>query len=315
MLQFNAVVGVPVTSTRNLFVDQERFFYGASLDVTPVWDAVDGTFYYIEQWGLSSSLERRALGAELRYSDDRKSAFGLLEYDVEYGELNTALFNGSYTFDDKSVLSLSTDYRRAFVLKSLNYLDGNQTAFDTLVKTLKGDDGYDYFFDRTAISKSASIGFSKPFGENFQVNLNATVTNYELGKFDNISGTIPEGNEYFYSAQLIGNGLVKDGDIYTLGVRYADSLSYNTWTYDLNARYPVTQDLRVGPRMRIRYRNQKDGDLEETSFLPSVRMNYRYMRNHHLELELGSEWVKRDQGGITDSSLDYYLAAGYRFDF
>ena len=187
--------------------------------------------------------------------------------------------------------------------------------FDKLVETLKGSDGYEYFFDRTAISKSGSIGFSKPFGENFQVNLNATLSNFEHGKFDNIDSTVPQGNEYFYSAQLIGNSLAKDGDIYTLGVRYADTLSYDAWTFDINARYPVTRDLRVGPRMRVRHRDQKDGDLEETSFLPSIRMNYRYMRNHHFELEVGSEWVNRDQGGVSDSSLDYYLAAGYRFDF
>ncbi len=315
MLKFNAVAGAPVTSTRNMFVDNERFFFGASVDVTPVWNAVDGGFYFIEQHGLANSLERRALGAELRYSDDIQSAFGLLEYDIAHGDVNTALFSGSHTFANKSVLSLSADYRRAFVLKSTDFLDGNQTAFDKLVETLKGSDGYEYYFDRTAISKSASIGFSKQFGENFQVNLNATLSNFKQGKFDNVDSSVAKGNEYFYSAQLIGNSLLKEGDVYTLGMRYGDTLSYDAWTFDINARYPVTRDLRVGPRMRIRYRDQKNGDLTETSFLPSVRMNYRYMRNHHFELELGSEWVNRDQGGVSDTSLDYYLAAGYRFDF
>ncbi len=315
LLKFNAVAGAPVISTRNMFVENERFFFGTSVDVTPVWNAVDGTFYYIEQRGLSNSLERRALGAELRYSNEVQSAFGLLEYDIENSEVNTALFSGSHTFANKSVLSLSADYRRAFILKSTDYLDGNQTAFDKLAETLKGNDGYEYYFDRTAVSKSASIGFSKSFGDNFQVNLNATLSKFEHGKFDNVASTAPEGNEYFYSAQLIGNSLVKDGDIYTFGVRYADTLSYGAWTFDINARYPVTRNLRVGPRLRVRYREQKDGDLEETSLLPSVRMNYRYKRNHHFELDLGSEWVNRDQGGISDSSLDYYIAAGYRFDF
>ncbi|MCF6198150.1 MAG: hypothetical protein L3J67_01920 [Hyphomicrobiaceae bacterium] len=315
LFKFNAAIGAPVSSTRNLFLEEERFFFGASVDITPLWNAVDGSLYFIEQTGLSNSLERRAIGAELRYSSDNQSAFGLLEYDIEQGDINTALFSGSHTFSDKSVLTLSADYRRSFVLKTLNNLDNNQTGFDTLVQTLRGNDGYDYYFDRSAISKSATIGFSRPIGKNFQVNLNATVTNFQFGKFDNIDGSLPEGNEYFYSGQLIGNSLLKDGDIYTLGLRYADTLSYDAWTVDLNARYPVTRNLRIGPRLRVRTRKQKTGDLQETSVLPSVRMNYQYMHKHHFELELGSEWVNRKQFGISDGSVDYFLAAGYRFDF
>ncbi len=315
LFKFNAAVGAPVSSTRNLFLEEERFFFGASVDITPLWDAVDGSLYFIEQTGLSNNLERRAIGAELRYSNDNQSAFGLLEYDIAQGDINTAMFSGSHTFADKSVLTFSADYRRSFLLKTVNSLDNTQTGFDTLVQTLKGNDGYEYYFDRSAISKTASIGFSKPITKNFQVNLNATVTNFQFGKFDNIDGTLPEGNEYFYSGQLIGNSLLKDGDIYTLGLRYADTLSYDAWTVDLNARYPVTRNLRIGPRLRVRTRKQKTGDTQETSVLPSVRMNYQYMRKHHFELELGSEWVNRKQFGTTDGSLDYFLAAGYRFDF
>ena len=114
---------------------------------------------------------------------------------------------------------------------------------------------------------------------------------------------------------MIGNNLFKDGDIYTLGLRYADTLSYDAYTLDLNARYPVTRDLRLSPRMRFRYRDRKESDLIEYAFLPSLRMNYRFQRNHNFELEFGGEWLNQKQDGEWDRSLDYFVAVGYRFDF
>lgn len=314
-LSFNAVAGSPVTSTRDLTIDDERFFYGASVDVNPGSDALNGSLYYIEQQGLSHSIERRAIGSELRYTDDFNTAFAAAEYDIEFGELNSALITASHMFADKSVVNASADYRRAFVLKSMDQYTGDITAFQQLVDTLKGDDGYLYYFDRTAISTSASLGYSRPLGDHFQVNLNATVTNFKPGSYDEVEANVDTGNEYFYSAQLIGNGLISDGDIYTLGLRYADTLTYDAYTVDINAKYPLSANLRVSPKMRFRYRVWDEGDLTEYALLPSVGLEYAYLRDHHFEVELGSEWVNREQATGWDSSLDLFLVAGYRLDF
>jgi tetratricopeptide (TPR) repeat protein len=315
MVSLNAVAGAPVASTRDLSVDSDRLFYGASVGINSPASPLNGSLYYIEQTGLDHSLERRAVGSEARYIDGNKSAFASLEYDVAFGEVNTALVTGSYTLDDKSVLSLSADYRRAFVLSSLDQYTGDLNAFQKLVRTLQGDDGFVYYFDRTAVATSASLGYSRSLGERFQINLNATATNFEPGQYANADGSQPTGNEYFYSTQLIGNGLVADGDIYTIGLRYSDTLTYGSYILDLNARYPLAPDLRLSPKLRLRYREWDDKDAVEYGVLPSLGLEYTYLRDHHFEVEAGSEWLNRKEAGVWDSSLDVFLVAGYRLDF
>jgi hypothetical protein len=80
-----------------------------------------------------------------------------------------------------------------------------------------------------------------------------------------VDGSDSTGWELSYFPQLIASGLLTDGDVATLGVRYFDGSVSDTWSLILNERYPITPKLRILPRVRLDWRNRRGRD----EFLPN----------------------------------------------
>ena len=129
---------------------------------------------------------------------------------------------------------------------------------------------------------------------------------------EGIEGT---GVEYFYSAQLIGSSVIKDGDLAVVGLRHSDLSTSRRYTVDLNTRYPVDRSFRVNPRLRGDYRDNKDNDGTRISVRPSVRFNYIWNRGVSLEFDIGGEWNRDKRDGVTDDTFDLFTILGYRVDF
>lgn len=314
--RFNVVAGSPVLRRKDEpFVD-DKLFYGASVDLGPFIGGLDVSLFAIEQRDRSL-LDRQGIGAEFRYLDPNRSAFATIDYDVHFSELNAAIFSGTWTMPDKSTFNAAVDYRKSPYLSAWTALQGQPflTLYDMLkVRTKEEID--QLAIDRSATYKSATVGFSRPITEHMQVIADATVTNVEgtiaSGGVDAIPGT---GNEYYYSAQLIGTDLFRLGDMYVAGLRFADRVNSNLYVLDLNARFPLTEEFRVSPRVRLGYTLGDTTDLREVSVLPSVLLNYYWTKDFSLELELGAKWTNREQAGVTDRDTELFVTAGFRYDF
>jgi hypothetical protein len=84
---------------------------------------------------------------------------------------------------------------------------------------------------------------------------------------------------------------------------------------NLNTRYPVSQALRINPRLRIDHRHFAVDNSTQWTTAPSVRVNYMVRRYFNLEFEAGGDWTSRDAPGATSKTTGYYISAGYRADF
>jgi hypothetical protein len=173
--------------------------------------------------------------------------------------------------------------------------------------------------DQTPIYKSAMIGFSHPISDRFQIAADATVVNLTqpivpLG-LDPSLAALPAGNEYYYSAQLIGNNLFKEGDMYIAAVRYSQLTTSNRYVLDLNTRFPLTDDLRISPRLRLGYALGRGIDLKEYTVLPSILIDYYWTKNWNFELEVGAQWTSTVQSGIRSNDTELLVTAGLRYDF
>jgi hypothetical protein len=150
----------------------------------------------------------------------------------------------------------------------------------------------------------------------FQISTDVTATDQsdteESGNVEAISGT---GVEFFYSAQLIGSGVIKEGDIAILGFRYVETDRFKRYTIDLNTRYPISRSFRISPRLRTDYRVNEDDDDTQLSVKPSLRLIYYWDRELQFELDLGGEWVDNKIDGESDKTLGLYFNLGYRVDF
>jgi tetratricopeptide (TPR) repeat protein len=315
-VRFNVVGGSPVERRADEPFKDERYFYGASVDFDHFWGNLEATLFAIEQrdrW----LLDRQAVGGELRYIDADKSAFALVDYDVHFQELNAAMFSGSWTLPDKSTISAGIDYRKSPYLTAWNALQGQPflTLYDML-KLHSKDEVDQLAIDRTPTYKSATLGYAFPLSKNYQVNLDATASSLSgTVASGGIEAMLPTGTELYYSAQLTGTNLFAEGDMYIAGVRMADLQASNLYVLDLSARYPLSNELRVNPRLRLGYQVGDTTDLREITILPSILVNYYWTRDLSLELEIGAKWTERQQAGATQTETDLFFTAGFRYDF
>jgi tetratricopeptide (TPR) repeat protein len=314
-LRVNLVAGSPVASRRDEIFKDQKLFYGASVDIGPFL-GIETSIFAIEQRDRSW-LDRRSVGAEFRYFDVDKSALGTIDYDVHFNQLNAAIFSGSWTLFDKSTIYGAADYRKTPYLSAWTALQGQPflTLYDML--KLRTKEEIDRLaIDRTATYKSAMIGFSHPLTQKLQVSGDATAVQASgMPASGGVEATPSTGTEYYYSAQLIATGLFDPGDMYISGFRFADLSQSKLYVLDFSARYPMTPDLRVNPRVRFGYRKGDLTDLKEYTVLPSVLVNYLWTKDLNLEVEVGTKWTKLQQLGTRETTTNLFLTAGFRYDF
>lgn len=315
-LKLEVVGGAPVNSPRKMMVDGHRVFYGTSLAFGRFRNAWDGDIYAIEQ-RASGHLDRRAVGAELRYVEGGRSVFGAVDYDVHFNTLNFAIINGSWMYGDGGAFTFSLDYRRSPLLFTESALIGQQVLnLDDLRLFYSEKEIQQLALDRTAESKTATIGVSQPLTAKLTFNTDITVSQVAATPE---SGGVPaspsSGTEYYLSTQLIGSGLFREGDIGILGLRYADTANSNMWVVDLNTRYPWSRAFRINPRLQVGYRSNKLNSGTELSARPSIRMYYITKHKLQFEPEVGGEFLKSDTPAGRETTAGYYLNLGVRRDF
>ena len=315
-LRFNVVAGSPVELRQDSPFKNDRYFYGGSIDFGPILNGIEASVFAIEQRSRGW-LDRQAVGTELRYLDQQKSGFLTVDYDIHFQQLNAAIASGSWTFSDKSVLHLGGDYRKAPYMTAWNALQGQPfaTLYDMLkVRTKQEVD--QLALDRTPTYQSATIGYSYPLTEKLQASLDVTAANMSgTVASGGVDAMLPMGTEYYLNAQLIANGLFSEGDLYIGALRFADKEHSDLYVVDLSARYPMTREFRVNPRLRLGYEVGKDTDLQEYTLLPSLLLNYYWTKDFVLELEVGNKWRWREQAGMKETESELFITAGFRYDF
>jgi hypothetical protein len=320
MLRVDLVGGSPAVSRFDLPFKDGKYFYGAAVGLGPYFGGVETTLYFNEQRDREI-VDRQAIGSDFRYVDENKFVFGNVDYDVLFQRLNAAIFSGSWTLPDKSTIFGGADYRRTPFLSAWNALI-NQ-PFATLYDMLKfktNDEVLQLARDQTPVFKSAMLGFSHPLTENLQVSADATVVNLTqpispIGLLDPALATLPAGNEYYYSAQLIGNNFFKDGDMYIAALRYSQLTNSNRFVLDLNTRYPLTNEWRLSPRLRLGYAVGTGIDLKEYTVLPSFLVDYYWTKDLNLEFEVGAQWTSSVQAGVKTKDTELLATIGLRYDF
>lgn len=313
----NIISGFPVNTPKIDTYEKNRYFYGLNFDFGTFADNWDFNAFVINQM-VNDLSDRQAAGGEVRYFHLKRSFFSFMDYDFSYKELNTFLLMGNLTLPTETILNLSYDYRKSPPLSTSNATIGQGPDTDSpvdMLKTMSEKEVRKLATDRTAISKSFLLGLTHQLNDKLQLSGDLTISRlsstHSSGGVEGVEGT---GYEYFYNTQLIGSNLITAGDITTLGLRYSDASTTDTYSVLLNTRYPYTRNFRVNPRLRLDFRKNKRKKEERVKFKPVLRLDYRWRKLVWLELETGAEW---DENRIDqlDSTTSYFLSLGYRVDF
>ncbi len=347
-IRLRAAAGLPVESSRDVFLHEHKQFAGISGDISNIIDNWDLSLFLVEQ-RVDSLIDRRAVGGELRYFDAEKSLFSLLDYDIQYGALNIFTLQGNWTLQDKTRLYMNFDFRKSPLLQTSTALNSYNDpllydlnpsqivrveSIDDLLNYETEDAIYQRAEELTSDTTTLALGATRSLTDTLQISGDITITSTssttEQGVAEepdpnNPGGTRPSndyiaamedtGAQYFYSVQLIQNDLLKQGDIGILSLRYYDTSTSNTLRLGVSSRYPVTNAFRVNPRFDIAYRQTTETNDTRLTLSPYLRMDYRLRKDFTLEFEGGINWYKEETDLESTDYTDYYFQAGYRWDF
>ncbi|MFQ5622568.1 MAG: hypothetical protein ACE5FS_04145, partial [Paracoccaceae bacterium] len=312
----NLAVGSPVDSSADAPAKDDRYFVSASADFEDIADRVDLTVYGIEQ-RAGSLVDRRAVGAEVQYIDDRRSFFGAIDYDLHYKRISSLVVSGSITNPDSSTISARADYVHSPGLVTTNALQGQAAnTLDQLLQTFSVSQISELALDRTAETASLNVAYSRPLDEKTQLTVDGTL--YHTGgnpASGGVAAVPAPGLEFFASAQLVRSDIFRKGDVASATLRYANTVSTDLYLLDVYSRYPVSKKLRLRPRIKLGYRNLKTAGGSEVFVIPSMTANYQFTKTTSFELELSSLWSSRKTGTTRESSNEIGIVAGYRVEF
>lgn len=314
-------------------------FFGASVDRGGF------SFYGINQT-LEGTTDRRAVGTEFRYFDDKKNAYGLLDYDTYFKAVNAAQFMGMSKLADSTVLPNATvsfmlDHRKTPSLSIRNALLGASTSsVNDLIQTTSVSAVRELAIARTAISNMGQLGITVPFREKWQVGGDFRLTNTtglpasgqtidpNTGLPTNqCTGTLTpqtpqgclapqpgRGLEKAVTGQLIGSSLYKQGDIWSGSVTYSTSGSVNGRSMFLYNHTQFVSGWMMDTSLQLAsYKDQFGGTTKQA--MPMLRGAYRFKERFTLDADLGYQKIEYSGPQTNTKTTRLFCSAGLRWDF
>lgn len=327
-LRLNAVIGAPVDQSTDLFVNRHKQFFSLSADLIGLAKQWDFQFYALQQ-RADGFTDRRSIGSEVRYFKNGRSFFGLLDYDLQFKQLNMLTMFSTWTLSSSTTFHASLDSRKSPLLSTSNALIGQlvETSPNIWQPITSLSDLSNYYtsaqiqqlaLDRTADMRNLTIGFAHDLSERYQVtaDLGASDVSATPGSpgitsatADNIAATPATGTEYYLSTQLIGRSARQAGDIYILGLQYSHNRTLDTVALRFDKRFTRASWL-INPRIQIEDRDDRTNAIKYWMARPSLLASFRRWRNHTFDFELGG-----DYSSSKTVPNDYYFSLGYRWDF
>lgn len=307
-------------------------FFGAS---------VDRGFFSL--YGINQTLEgvqdRRALGTEFRYFDDKRNAFGLLDYDTYFKAVNAAQFMGmsrGLAWLPNGTLSFMVDHRKTPSLSIRNALNGAGTSsVSDLLQATSASSLRDLAWARTATSNMGQVGITLPVREKWQVGGDFRLTNTTglplSGKtmtdpttgLQTCTGSVtPQGCvqanpgtglQKSVTGQLIGSGLYKQGDIWSGSLTFSSGSTNGRSVFFYNHTQINNFWMMDATLQLSSYNDQFGGTTKQ--IMPMLRGSYRFRERFTFDADGG--YQKVNSSGPVSSSVTtrLFCSAGLRWDF
>lgn len=313
-LLLNAVVGKPAYSASD-GVDSSRSFYGASLNFGPILENLDLGLFYIDQ-EIDGIQDRQAIGAEFRYFGTNQSLWGMVDYDLAFGELSSAFLQGSWRLPSRLSIHGVINRRGSPFLSTSNAIIGQPVAsFDELAVIFSEAELLQLSQDRTPFSTTFTVGLSYPISPKLQINADTSQSTIEETPASGGVLSTPGATYNYYSTSLIASSLFKEGDVTIFGARYSDSDTTKVVSLTVDSRYPVGKSWRINPRLRVDRRQRLADSSYEWLYTPGLRIQYRRSQKLRIELEVGKQFSQRETVDADFDRESYFINLGYQLFF
>lgn len=318
-LTVHAQAGRPVFSTRTDRVVNDRHFYGFTLAYAPRNKPLEFNAYWFDQksHGLT---DRQAVGFEGRYTTPAIALWGLVDIDVMFGKISHAFLNATMPTSGGGSLGVQVDQQYYPSLSLTNAVIGQPVPKLAELKQLFTRTTLEQWArDRSARTRNLSITYTRPVTPKWQTNFDLTLSHTgrtpASGGVEAIAGS---GIEYYFGAQMTGNGIIRGGDTVIFGLRHARTARFNILSLDSAARFAFGP-IGVEPRFRFARRTDRFGPGHQDAYRPSLRVTYAASRAMALDAEIGFTFLNQrwSDAAFVGKSRERatIINIGYRFSF
>ncbi|MFZ2162682.1 MAG: hypothetical protein WAW02_10740 [Sideroxyarcus sp.] len=334
----NVVVG----ELSDYSIDDKPKFRGVSLDFG-TRSPLGGSVYYINQT-VSGFTDRKAVGGNLRYFEQRFNIMSMLDYDVQFKALNMitvqGTLNGGGSGTDYNFL---LDRRRSPILDIRNAVNGTGVSIATLIENgFTTDDMILLANQRTTVSNMAQVGMTNHLDEKWSIGTDFTISNTAglsasgdkfVDAFGNtIYGTAgyveaqpSSGNTWTISERATGLGVFLAGDITNFSLSYTKGASSKAQALQVSNHVDLKEKWTLDTVLSMSIQNSSTTDLStgaSTSsktydISPSLRAAYRVRNNLSVDGQLGLDWNKNTNSYSESPTTTWrnFISFGGRFDF
>jgi tetratricopeptide (TPR) repeat protein len=337
----SGAAGLPAYTSYSAVSSHEKFGT-VTAEFDPFHQAFVFDAYFFDQTN-EGQTDRRSIGFQTRYSVAGRTAVALIDYDIAFQQLNSATLIGNAKVGQYWVLSFDADHRRSPLLELNNALIG-QTALDLnslenlTTPPLTPSQLRQLALDRTATSNTFVVSASRPIGERWQFmadlgafELSGTPASPLIGAMGVFPGipavaaTQSTGLDKNATVQFSGSSLVQANDLHIFSARYDNSPEARSTTLSWDARFVVTGNWRMGPRLSVERLDDPTLGGKQMLYLPQVRADwtnrisvFEFIAGYQLQNLQALQQLQTLTGQATTTSVDQrslYVTVAYRVRF
>ncbi len=345
--QLNLTLGKPLDYAYPHY-PSNRYFYRTLVNIglpTDAW-SVDG--YYLDQ-KADSMIDRRAVGADLRWSGSDSALFSSLDYDIYFHKLNVFTLYGDWRRNDPTHYSINYSLKQYPSLASSNALkdedpsldNNNFSSFSTFI-------GLPWVTNKiirekalgvSSFTRSLTLSAIHTVDANNSINADISVYSTDVKHSVPLVGPPPElnpdpslppvtcenspdyctvaqpkfGPEYSYSLSWMANNYFTDRDSHSWGVRANNGGDFVTQALWLRSRLPYGEKWFVSPRVQLERAHDVLSDGRALRPSLGLKIDYLWKKEMSLDADINYEYSKSNK-----SNEDYSRAiinVGYNVNF
>jgi hypothetical protein len=279
---------------------------------------------------IDGEVDRRAVGADLRYFKEGVSASAQLDYDLIIKGVNIAAVQATWQVSEETVINAMADRRTVPILSLGNVLFFQNPALlapAQRIQDLLGTAPVEVLRDQvkgmTPYQSQLHIGGTTSVAKNWQVGADFGVTSVDAIKpvVDLLpDGQASTGNLWNVGAQLIGTNLYSARDTHVFNLTLLGGPTYHGTLLSYNNLSSLSDKWQLEPLIRYYTQSSIDGSSNHV-WTTGARATYRVRQQVSLETEVTYERSQATGAPIgavpgtasSSNRTNYYLGARYDF--
>jgi hypothetical protein len=306
-VRVNLMGGVPANPL--VSAPAEKLFAGM-VEADSITENLSGDIYVINQT-TEGITNRRAIGIEARFSNERGSMYALLDYDQLFRAINAFSLQGSYQGAGQTTYTVLVDTRKAPSLQMTNALiSSGATSLRTLLQTQTLESVIDSAKATTAQARQILFSVSRPISDKWQATGDLRASDIgALPAVGDFEATPATGAQYGFSAQLTGSNIYSTRDINNFNMSYLSTPFFRGVQFAYNNLTGFNDNkVTLEPSIRL-YLQRDDLGSRLTRISPGLRGTYNLSKRTSL---MGEGFLEHstNQGPTNNATTDsvfFYL--------